>query len=192
MDTKSTLVLRNESGAALVVALLMIVILSLIGLASSSTSTLEIRLSGNKRGTADAFYSADGGPEAVVAKIENFNKSGGYQDITNEATDLPADLQYENTNIAGLTPYEKIDWKRIGPEQVLPTGMSFSTPPTVTIYHTTVAKPARGIGTSATRFEFNNYIINSAGLDQLALSITASNRSRSEIREKVVRLLPID
>ncbi len=59
MDKKSNLILRNESGAALVVALLMIVILSLIGIASSSNSTFEIRLSGNKRGATDAFYSAD-------------------------------------------------------------------------------------------------------------------------------------
>ena len=73
MSKKSNLILRNESGVALVVALLMIVILSLIGLASSSSSTFEIRLSGNKRGATDAFYSADAGAKSVMADITNFN-----------------------------------------------------------------------------------------------------------------------
>jgi Tfp pilus assembly protein PilX len=61
MLKESKLILGNQSGAALVVALLMIVILSLIGIASSSNSTFEIRLSGNKRGSTDAFYTACSG-----------------------------------------------------------------------------------------------------------------------------------
>ena len=72
MDKKSNLILGNQSGVALVVALLMIVLLSLIGLASSSTSTFEIRLSGNKRGATDAFYTADGGTAIGLARYREF------------------------------------------------------------------------------------------------------------------------
>ena len=72
--------LKNESGVALVLALVMIVILTLIGLASTYTSTLEMKLSGNKRGSTDAFYAADSGVQVVVANVENFSLPGKYVD----------------------------------------------------------------------------------------------------------------
>jgi Tfp pilus assembly protein PilX len=72
MLKESKLILGNQSGVALVVALLMIVILSLIGIASSSNSTFEIKLSGNKRGSTDAFYAADGGDEIGLSNYHEF------------------------------------------------------------------------------------------------------------------------
>lgn len=72
--------LKDQSGVALVLALIMIVILTLIGLASTYTSTFEMKLSGNKRGTTDAFYAADSGIQVVVANVENFNLPGKYVD----------------------------------------------------------------------------------------------------------------
>lgn len=72
--------LKNESGVALVLALVMIVILTLIGLASTYTSTFEMKLSGNKRGSTDAFYAADSGVQVTVANIENFSLPGKYVD----------------------------------------------------------------------------------------------------------------
>jgi len=71
---------RNSDcrGSALVIALVMMVVLCLIGLASSLTSTFEIRLSGMKRGTTDAFYAADSGVQVVLARVENFDLPGKY------------------------------------------------------------------------------------------------------------------
>ena len=66
---------NNQSGAALVIALIMMIVLTLIGLASSYTSIFEIKLSGNKRGTTDAFYAADSGVQIVMANIDNFDLS---------------------------------------------------------------------------------------------------------------------
>ncbi len=173
MLKESKLILGNQSGAALVVALLMIVILSLIGIASSSNSTFEIRLSGNKRGSTDAFYTADGGSKSVLPIIANFNTSSGY--TTNLGT-LPTELQWES-----------IDQRLIAPALDLPGGVSFATQPQVTIYHTTVTKVPRGLGLSATAFQYNYYIIDSIGQDQMDLSLIRSN---CEIREKIVRLIP--
>jgi len=165
------LILGNESGVALVVALLMIVILSLIGIASSSNSTFEIKLSGNKRGSTDAFYTADGGAKSVLPNIANFNTSSGY--ITNLGT-LPTELQSEF-----------IDQRMIAPALDLP--VPFTTTPQVTIYHTTVTRVPRGLGMSAIAFQYNYYIIDSIGQDQMDLSLIRSN---CEIREKIVRLIP--
>jgi type IV pilus assembly protein PilX len=80
MSSKAHFILRDQSGVALVIALVMIVILTLIGLASTYTSTFEIKLSGNKRGTTDAFYAADSGVQVTVANIDNFSLPGRYVD----------------------------------------------------------------------------------------------------------------
>ena len=174
MLKESKLILGNQSGVALVVALLMIVILSLIGIASSSNSTFEIRLSGNKRGSTDAFYTADGGSKSVLPIIANFNTSTGYVAVVQGA--LPTELQSEF-----------IDQGRMAPTLDLPGGMSFTNPPQVTIYHTTVTKVPRGLGMSALAFQYNYYIIDSIGQDQMDFGLI---RSTSEIREKAVRLIP--
>jgi hypothetical protein len=171
MLKESKLILGNQSGVALVVALLMIVILSLMGIASSSNSTFEIKLSGNKRGTTDAFYAADGGSKSVLPNIANFNTSSGY--ITNLGT-LPTELQSES-----------IDMRMIAPTLDLP--VPFTTQPQVTIYHTTATKVPRGLGMSAIAFLYNYYIIDAIGQDQMDLSLIRSN---CEIREKIVRLVP--
>lgn len=80
MSSKTHFILKDQSGVALVISLIMIVILTLIGIASTYTSTFEIRLSGNKRGTTDAFYAADSGVQVVVANVENFGLPGKYVD----------------------------------------------------------------------------------------------------------------
>jgi Tfp pilus assembly protein PilX len=173
MLKESKLILGNQSGVALVVALLMIVILSLLGIASSSNSTFEIKLSGNKRGSTDAFYTSDGGAKSVLPDITNFNTSNGY---TTSLGTLPAELQTE-----------LIDQRKTSPTLVLPGGVSFTSPPQVTIYHTTATRVPRGLGTSAIAFQYGYYIIDSIGQDQMDLSLI---RSRCEIREKIVRLIP--
>ena len=175
MLKESKLILGNQSGVALVVALLMIVILSLIGIDSSSNSTFEIKLSGNKRGSTDAFYAADGGLQSVIPIIANFNTSSGY---TTSLGTLPTELQSES-----------IDQKRTSPTLDLPGGVSFASSPQVTIYHTTVERVPRGLGMSALAFKYNYYILDSIGYDQMDLNLTRSN---CEIREKIVRLIPTD
>ncbi|NWG03861.1 MAG: pilus assembly PilX N-terminal domain-containing protein [Syntrophaceae bacterium] len=64
--------LINESGATLVIVLIMMIVLTLIGLASTFTSTFEIMLSGEKRKSTDAFYAAEGGVNIVLSKYVNF------------------------------------------------------------------------------------------------------------------------
>jgi len=98
--------LKDQSGVALVMALVMIVILTLIGLASTYTSTFEMKLSGNKRGTTDAFYAADSGIQVVVANVENFslpvkyvnNKYDPFTDSNNpNPTKAKVLIQYDTT-----------------------------------------------------------------------------------------------
>ena len=192
MDKKSHLVLRNESGAALVVALLMIVILSLIGIASSSNSTFEIKLSGNKRGSTNAFYTADAGLVSIQADLENFNAS---YDQGMFKGDWSAVTQSTFNSFPFLSPRQELKNEfniemrmTVGvPDFSLPAGVSFATQPEIVRMVVDRSVAPRGLGMSAIAFKYNYYVINSIGRDQMDLSLIRSN---CEIREKIVRLIP--
>lgn len=166
---------RDQSGAALVVALIMLICLTVIALAANFTSIFEIKLSGNKRGSTDAFYNADGGIQAALATLTNFTTTS-YVTVPNTSS-LPQGLSSES-----------IDSSLSSPTLPLPAGVSFTTPPQVTIYHTTKVGAPRGSGFSATgSYDYAYYIIDSTGTDQIEL---ATLRSSCRLTEKVVRLLP--
>ena len=69
---------KSESGAALVIALIMMIVLTLIGLASTFTSTFEIILSGEKKRSTDAFYGADSSANILALRYVNF-EPGRYK-----------------------------------------------------------------------------------------------------------------
>ena len=172
MDSNKSSILRDQSGAALVIALVMIIVLTVIGLASNFTSIFEMKLSGNKRGSTDAFYTADGGVQAVLADLTNFNTSVGYAAF--DYSTLPLDLQNES-----------IDKRLTSPT----LGVNFVESPRVTIYHTTKTGAPRGVGFSASgTIEYQYHIVDCVGRDQTEISLI---RSSSQVREKIVRLVPV-
>ena len=73
MASRKNTVLRKQSGTALVVALIMMVVITLIALASSYTSIFEIGISGNKRGKTNAFFVADGCINEVASSPATFD-----------------------------------------------------------------------------------------------------------------------
>jgi len=176
MATKKKICFQNQSGAALVIALMILVVLTIISLSSSITSITEIKLSGNKRGSTDAFYTADGGVQATIANLSNFSSSaytliantGGIsQDILNQSVD---------SYFTSVT---------------FPAGVTFTTPPTVVIYHETSTGAPIGKGFSATgSFGFEYYIVDSTGVDQTDTNPDLTLRSRSEVVTTAVRIMP--
>ncbi len=54
-------ILRSEKGIALIIALLILLVLTLIGISAINTTTFETSISGNERVGTDAFYAAEGG-----------------------------------------------------------------------------------------------------------------------------------
>jgi hypothetical protein len=178
MDSSRNSILRDRSGAALVIALVMIIVLTVIGLAANFTSIFEIKLSGNKRGSTDAFYTADGGVQAALADLTNLNTSVDYTAV--DPSTLPKDLEKESIDLR--LPPDKIDFP-------LPAGVSFVDPPRVTIYHTTKTGAPRGVGFSAAgTVEYQYHIVDSVGRDQMDGSLI---RSSCQVREKIVRLVPV-
>jgi Tfp pilus assembly protein PilX len=63
--------LKNQSGIAFVIALLMLLVLTLIGVASVSLSSFETNIAGNERLYNLAFYAADGGVENFRGQINS-------------------------------------------------------------------------------------------------------------------------
>lgn len=174
MGTRNNLILKDQSGIALVIAILMLTILTLMGIASILTSTFEIKLSGNKRGSTDAFYATDGGIQSVLAEIGNFDLSAHFVSV--DPKTLPYDLQNQF-----------IDSKFSSPSLPLPYGVNFVEPPKVTIFHTRQTNVPRGSGFSAINFEYEHFIIESVGRDQTDLGLVKSN---CQVREKIVNVMP--
>jgi hypothetical protein len=58
---------KNENGFVLIVAMLMLLVITLMGISMSNTSTMEVMISGNERRSQEQFYIADAGVNAVIA-----------------------------------------------------------------------------------------------------------------------------
>jgi hypothetical protein len=82
MTVKSLAVFRNQRGNALVIALLMLACLTLIGIASLMTSTVELQVSGTDRIAKKAFYAADGGTEMASELLEQNIEERSWSDNT--------------------------------------------------------------------------------------------------------------
>ena len=181
MAEKMNTILRNQSGAALVIALIMIIVITLIALASSYTSIFEMAMSGNKRGTTDAFYVADAGINAIMAypTISFFNPTGANWQYV-----LPA-----NTS----TWYDPLYDKTVSPSILsltlpnLPAGSitpGSSTNPTV-IYYTKQSGPPRGGGYSAVNVGYAYFQVQCTGND------SAGSGAQATAQEEVIEIIPI-
>ena len=91
-------ILKEESGAALLIALMVMTLLTLIVLCSAFTSVFEVKLGGNKRASATAFYAAEGGVQAVIGNIANFDLTGKY--VNNKYTPFAESHDLNPTNAA--------------------------------------------------------------------------------------------
>lgn len=165
MWKQSKKILNNQAGVALVIALLMMIVLTLIGLASVFTSSFEMRVSGNKRGSTDAFYSSDAGIQVVMANLNNFNVGNFTQDVNGDGHN-----DYD--------PFTDVS----NPNPNNPTNAQAR----ISHFEDQHGSP-RGSGFSATNFEYEHFMINSVGQDQIELNPI---RSRTTLEERVVRLVP--
>ncbi|MBI3620611.1 MAG: pilus assembly PilX N-terminal domain-containing protein [Nitrospirae bacterium] len=65
-------VLGQERGAALVMSLVIMLVLTFLGIIAMLTSTTELSLSGNYRLSKEAYYAADGGMTYVLRDKQYF------------------------------------------------------------------------------------------------------------------------
>ena len=107
---------RNERGIALVVALVMLVLLSILGSFALSTSSSELFIAGNYRNAQDAFYSAEGARER--AEMDPLI----YSAIVPYTTNMwPASGDYNDISVGSTTAKGRVEWITYGP---LPPNMA--------------------------------------------------------------------
>ena len=87
--------LKNEKGVALVIALIMLIILTFIGISSISSSVFETRISGNERVGSSAFYAAEGGVYVGISRIP---------DITAYSGTIGSDESYRSGRLTDSSP----------------------------------------------------------------------------------------
>lgn len=98
--------LNNQRGSALIVALLMLVVLTLIGISATTTTTFELQISGNDKLYKRSFFAADGGTAAGSELIE---QSIEERDWTDDSTRgnvgiLNGDFYMNRDTDAGIEP----------------------------------------------------------------------------------------
>jgi hypothetical protein len=64
--------MKGQKGYALVVALMMLLVITMIGVAAIESSTSELKISGNKRASTNALYSTDGSVQLIISIPQNF------------------------------------------------------------------------------------------------------------------------
>ena len=72
--------LGNEKGSVLVVGMLIMVLLTVIGIAATTTTSIEVNIAGNNRWYQVAFYAAEGGTETGIELVEQNIEVAGFDD----------------------------------------------------------------------------------------------------------------
>ena len=160
MASKEPTIFEDQSGTALVVALIMMVVITLIALASSYTSIFEMKISGNKRGATNAFYGAETCINCIQPYATNFDTIH-YTLVAGTTT------TYNNPFSDGSIP---------NPANIAPTDSKI-------IYFQNQSGPPRGGGYGQS-VSYAYYQIQCTGRD------TAGSAASSVIREDVMRIIP--
>ena len=99
-------VLHNERGSALVIALLMLVVLTLIGISATTTTTFELQIATNDRLARTAFYVADSSTELGGEMIEqNIEERDWTEGDDTDPIDADHPLSRGNVRIESPNPY---------------------------------------------------------------------------------------
>ena len=117
---------KDQKGVALVVALIMLLVLTLIGIASISSSVFEARISGNDRFGTAAFYAAKGGIERGIAQLPVLTSYSGSMSDETYRSGRMTDGSPQNLGYLGAMSRSGFDamWE-FGRYQVNATGQSF-------------------------------------------------------------------
>lgn len=106
---KERCLLSNENGSVLVVALIMLVLLTLIGISATTTSEIETKIAGNERAFKRNLYLAEAGSMHCAQDLE---------EIADPKTNPPGYLHPKGTIVPGNydTTIRDIDDDGTGPD----------------------------------------------------------------------------
>lgn len=142
---KQKIELENEKGSITVLAVILLVLLTLLGMAALSTSSIETQVAGNEMRSKLALYAAESGAAYVAERTDLYGpdniKKGSPQGFPNDPD-----------------PYEPIlgtpsDQKSIDPSQ------SFNG----TVEYQNAASVPRGSGYAVGKFKSHEYVMTCNG-----------------------------
>jgi hypothetical protein len=106
---------QNEEGTVLVVALVLLVLLTIIGLSASTTSQIEIMIAGNERVYKQNFYRAEGAAMQATQILENTDLKGNYASLQWLLTHADTkSLRTDNGLSVNPLEYDENFWTDIG------------------------------------------------------------------------------
>jgi type IV pilus assembly protein PilX len=153
-------ILRNQEGTALILALVMLVVLSILGAMSLSTTDTEIDISSNYRNSKEAFFAAE-------RAIEYASTNG----------DIYTSIGTGSVNLNNTGTYASDVSEGSGPKT---SGLDTNAANQVTYLSTGPLPP--GTGTDPTYFESRYYLINATG--------KGPRNSSTRIEAQVARVVP--
>lgn len=112
------MILKDEKGAALVISLLFLTLLSVLGVAGIITSSTDVKIASNYRSSIQAFYAAEAGAEEARIRLKGSQpsdkiiKDPNYPDskwtayiLTSGSWTTSDDPDYNDYNTAGYRNY---------------------------------------------------------------------------------------
>lgn len=95
--------LANERGAALLIVLVMLLLLTILGATLFTSSTTEIKIAGNYRNSMETFFAADAAVEYAMTESTIYTSiipgssttSKTIEDYTIPETDIKADIKVD-------------------------------------------------------------------------------------------------
>ena len=140
---------NNESGFILIVALLMLALVTIIGIAATRTSETEVRISGNDRDIRSDFYSTE---SVLVDAMENWEEW-----LTSAfLMSAPENASYRETvDINGISNNALMEVRFIEADGITVTGLSNAANDLPLQDH--VAPPSAGSGYSINLFETHRF-----------------------------------
>ena len=95
---------RGQSGAALVVGLLLLLVLTILAISGMTTATLELQMAGNEQYQERAFQAAEAGIEqAIEAGIYTTDPAAIATKYTNPNSIDPVPIRGQGTQIANCS-----------------------------------------------------------------------------------------
>ena len=158
------LLARNEDGIVLVLCLITLIVLTLIGVSTTTTSRLEVEISGNDKTAKEAFYATEVAltvGETVVesllsrADLEEDTTPGRYAKLK---LDEWKTLMWDNTHSV-VVP-------------TLPSGLKVSVPPRYVVGEWAKRRPSYRFGTGIPPGVVYNFDITAYGTGSNAASET--------------------
>ena len=109
---KMRFIVANEDGSVLVIALIILVLLTVIGIAATRTSDIELQISGNEKFHRLAFYGAESGWQVAVSWFDD-----QYPEIT---TNMGLDTS------GGTIDFTSVNYQKIPPDTVSLTDSTYT------------------------------------------------------------------